>query len=72
MKPAPRSLFREPAKNRLTSMPASTASSPSLKKARRLTWRRASRPQYTGDFVVDEKRRNITVTDEGWEKVDSF
>jgi preprotein translocase subunit SecA len=28
--------------------------------------------QYTGDFVVDEKRRNITVTDEGWEKVEQL
>src|SRR5437667_1593683 len=24
----------------------------------------------TGDFVVDEKHRNMTVTDEGWEKVE--
>src|SRR5438477_1438972 len=28
--------------------------------------------QMTGDFVVDEKRRNITVTDEGWEKVEGL
>src|SRR6266567_3925489 len=27
---------------------------------------------YTGDFVVDEKHRNITVTDEGWEKVEGL
>jgi preprotein translocase subunit SecA len=26
--------------------------------------------QYTGDYVVDEKHRNITVSDEGWEKVE--
>jgi preprotein translocase subunit SecA len=26
----------------------------------------------TGDYVVDEKRRNITVTDEGWEKVEGL
>src|SRR6266446_8588753 len=26
----------------------------------------------TGDFVVDEKHRNITVTDEGWEKVEGL
>src|SRR3989440_3271474 len=25
---------------------------------------------YTGDFVVDEKHKNTTVTDEGWEKVE--
>jgi len=28
--------------------------------------------QYTGDFVVDEKHKNITVTDEGWEKVEKL
>jgi preprotein translocase subunit SecA len=28
--------------------------------------------QYTGDFVVDEKHRSITVTDEGWEKVEGL
>ncbi len=26
----------------------------------------------TGDYAVDEKHRNITVTDEGWEKVEGF
>jgi preprotein translocase subunit SecA len=26
----------------------------------------------TGDFVVDEKHRNITVSDEGWEKVEGL
>src|SRR6266516_3647750 len=26
----------------------------------------------TGDFVVDEKHRNITVTEEGWEKVEGL
>ncbi len=28
--------------------------------------------QYTGDFAIDEKHRNITVTDEGWEKVEQL
>jgi len=27
---------------------------------------------YTGDYVVDEKHRNITVTDEGWVKVEGL
>src|SRR5579885_1172179 len=27
---------------------------------------------YTGDFVVNEKHKNITVTDEGWEKVEKL
>src|SRR5262249_12792608 len=29
-------------------------------------------PTLTGDFVVDEKHRNITVTDEGWERVEGL
>ena len=28
--------------------------------------------ELTGDYVVDEKHRNITVTDEGWEKVEGL
>jgi preprotein translocase subunit SecA len=28
--------------------------------------------QLSGDYVVDEKHRNITVTDEGWEKVEGL
>jgi preprotein translocase subunit SecA len=28
--------------------------------------------QYTGDYVVDEKHRSITVTDEGWVKVEEL
>jgi preprotein translocase subunit SecA len=27
---------------------------------------------WTGDFVVDEKTRSITVTDDGWEKIESL
>src|SRR5205823_6187615 len=27
---------------------------------------------YTGDYTVDEKHKNITVTDEGWEKVEKL
>ncbi len=27
---------------------------------------------YTGDYVVDEKTRSITVTDEGWEKIEKL
>ncbi len=27
---------------------------------------------YTGDYVVDEKHRSITITDEGWEKVEKL
>ncbi len=27
---------------------------------------------YTGDFTIDEKARNITVTDEGWEKIEGL
>ncbi len=28
--------------------------------------------QYTGDYVVDEKHRNITISDDGWEKVEQL
>ena len=27
---------------------------------------------YTGDYVVDEKTRSITITDEGWEKIEGL
>jgi preprotein translocase subunit SecA len=27
---------------------------------------------YTGDYVVDEKHRSITITDEGWEKIEAM
>ena len=27
---------------------------------------------YTGDYVIDEKSRSITITDEGWEKIESL
>ena len=27
---------------------------------------------YTGDYVIDEKTRSITVTDEGWEKIEKL
>ena len=27
---------------------------------------------YTGDYVVDEKSRSITITDEGWEKIEGL
>ncbi|RXH57136.1 preprotein translocase subunit SecA [Granulicella sibirica] len=27
---------------------------------------------YTGDFVIDEKARSITVTDDGWEKIEEL
>ncbi len=51
---------------------ASTASSRSSKRARRSTVPPGEPKIYTGDFVVDEKHRNITVTDEGWEKVEKL
>ena len=46
---------------------------PKLEKGEEIEGRaRANRRQLTGDFVVDEKHRNITVTDEGWEKVEGL
>ena len=37
---------------------------------RRSKYQPESRRIYTGDFVVDEKHRNTTITDEGWDKVE--
>ena len=31
-----------------------------------------SRRVWTGDYTVDEKHRTVTVTDEGWEKVEKL
>ncbi|HZU33487.1 MAG TPA: preprotein translocase subunit SecA, partial [Candidatus Angelobacter sp.] len=28
--------------------------------------------EYTGDFVIDEKHKNATITDQGWEKVEKL
>src|SRR3954453_14703136 len=45
---------------------------PKLEKGETIEGPAGEPPQYTGDFVIDEKHRNITVTDEGWEKVESL
>jgi len=45
---------------------------PKLEKGEEIEGPPGEPPQYTGDFVIDEKHRNITVTDEGWEKVESL
>jgi len=45
---------------------------PKLEKGETIEVAPGEPPQYTGDFVVDEKHRNITVTDEGWEKVEGL
>jgi len=45
---------------------------PKLEKGEEIPGPPGEPPQYTGDFVVDEKHRNITVTDEGWEKVEGL
>jgi preprotein translocase subunit SecA len=45
---------------------------PKLEKGETIEGPPGEPPQYTGDFVVDEKHRNITVTDEGWEKVEGL
>src|ERR1700731_2144662 len=43
---------------------------PKLEKGEEIEGPPGEPAQLTGDFVVDEKHRNITVTDEGWEKVE--
>ena len=45
---------------------------PKLEKGEEIEGPPGEPPQYTGDYVVDEKHRNITVTDEGWEKVEGL
>ena len=45
---------------------------PKLEKGEEIPGMTGEPPTYTGDYVVDEKHRNITVTDEGWEKVEKL
>jgi preprotein translocase subunit SecA len=45
---------------------------PKLEKGEELEVAPGEPSQLTGDFVVDEKHRNITVTDEGWTKVEQL
>jgi preprotein translocase subunit SecA len=45
---------------------------PKLEKGEEIDVAPGEPKQYTGDFVVDEKHRNITVTDEGWVKVEEM
>jgi preprotein translocase subunit SecA len=45
---------------------------PKLEKGETIEGPPGEPPTYTGDFVIDEKHRNTTVTDEGWEKVEGL
>ncbi len=45
---------------------------PKLEKGEELDVAPGEPAQLTGDFVIDEKHRNITVTDEGWVKVEGL
>ena len=45
---------------------------PKLEKGEEIDVAPGEPKQYTGDYVVDEKHRNITVTDDGWEKVEGL
>jgi preprotein translocase subunit SecA len=45
---------------------------PRLEKGEEIPGMTGEPPTYTGDYVVDEKHRNITVSDEGWEKVEKL
>src|SRR5213595_1986859 len=45
---------------------------PKLEKGEEIEGPPGEPAQLTGDFVVDEKHRNITVTEEGWEKVEQL
>ena len=43
---------------------------PELEKGEEIDVAPGEPKQYTGDFTVDEKHKSITVTDQGWEKVE--
>jgi len=43
---------------------------PKLEKGEEIDVAPGEPKQYTGDFTVDEKHKTITVTDQGWEKVE--
>jgi preprotein translocase subunit SecA len=45
---------------------------PKLEKGEEIPGEPGEPAQMTGDYVVDEKHRNATVTDEGWEKVEQL
>jgi preprotein translocase subunit SecA len=45
---------------------------PRLEKGEEIKGPPGEPPELTGDFVVDEKHKTITVTDEGWEKVEGL
>jgi preprotein translocase subunit SecA len=45
---------------------------PKLEKGEEIDTAPGEPKELTGDFVVDEKHRNITVTDEGWVKVEQL
>ena len=45
---------------------------PQLKKGEEIETAPGEPKIYTGDFVVDEKHKNTTITDEGWEKVEKL
>jgi preprotein translocase subunit SecA len=45
---------------------------PKLEKGEEIDTAPGEPKELTGDFVVDEKHRNITVSDEGWEKVEQL
>src|SRR3989449_4020880 len=45
---------------------------PKLEKGEEIPGPPGEPAKMTGDYVVDEKHRNITVTDEGWEKVEQL
>jgi preprotein translocase subunit SecA len=45
---------------------------PRLEKGEEIKGMTGEPPELTGDYVVDEKHKTITVTDQGWEKVEKL
>jgi preprotein translocase subunit SecA len=45
---------------------------PHLEKGEEIEKAPGEPPEYTGDFAIDEKHKNATITDQGWEKVEKL
>ncbi len=45
---------------------------PRLEKGEEIPGQQGEPPTYTGDYTVDEKHKTITVSDEGWEKIEQL
>jgi len=72
MKPAPRLIISGASEESTDKYYKVNRIIPKLEKGEEMDTAPGEPKILTGDFVVDEKHRNITVTDEGWEKSRNF